>query len=86
MTDEALALLLPQRPDPEDPGRTVPRFPADPSLSEGQASASYNYWLVEKDGSLGVHNPAYSRTLLLGSIEAMKEGGEESVEGGAHGE
>jgi hypothetical protein len=64
----SLAALLPQRPDPEDPENTVPRFPADPSLTPLQRRASHNYWLVEKDGSLGVHNPGYTRALLEASI------------------
>ncbi len=64
--------LLPQRPDPETPGGTVPRFPADPSLTEVEARGSYNYWLVEKDGSLGVHNPDYTRELIEKTIEELK--------------
>ncbi len=71
---DELGAMLPQRPDPEDPSRTVPRFPADPSLSALQARASHNYWLVEKDGSLGVHNPGYTRNLLLETIGELKTG------------
>jgi hypothetical protein len=74
---EALAALLPQRPDPENPEGAAPRFPADPTLSEGQARAAYNYWLVQKDGSLGVHNPAYTRSLLEWTINELKEAGRE---------
>jgi hypothetical protein len=69
---DALSALLPQRPDPENADSTVPRFPADPSLSEAQATASHNYWLVEKDGSLGVHNPGYTRRLLELTIAELK--------------
>jgi hypothetical protein len=69
----------PRRPDPEQPGDSVPRFPADPSLTPIQARASHNYRLVEKDGSLGVHNPVYTRALLEASVaEARKAGLEES--------
>ncbi|MBT8398697.1 MAG: hypothetical protein HKO65_00525 [Gemmatimonadetes bacterium] len=66
-----LGAMLPQRPDPENPGSTVPRFPADPTLTDLQARASHNYWLVEKDGSLGVHNPAYTRVLLEETMERL---------------
>ena len=67
-----LGALLPQQPDPENPQGTVPRFPADPSLNEVEAMGSYNYWLVEKDGSLGVHNPGYTRALIERTIEDLK--------------
>jgi hypothetical protein len=69
---EALSSLLPQRPDPERADHTVPRFPADPSLDEIQRKAAYNYWLVEKDGSLGIHNPVYTRVLLKRTIAALE--------------
>jgi hypothetical protein len=67
-----LAGLLPQKPSPEDPDITEPRYPADPSLTEVQNRASHNYWLVQKDGSFGVHNPVYSRALLKRSIEELR--------------
>jgi len=67
-----LASLLPLKPDPADPSATEPRYPADPSLDETEARASYNYWLVQKDGSFGVHNPVYTRDLLEHSIADLK--------------
>jgi len=72
---DGLAALLPQRPDPENPQGTIPRFPADPSLNEVEARGSYNFWLVEKDGSRGVHNPGYTRALLERTIAEMKAAG-----------
>ena len=39
-----------------------------------QASALWNYILIEiEDGSLGVHNPPYTKALLEASIAALKE-------------
>jgi len=39
-----------------------------------QASALWNYILIEiEDGSLGVHNPGYTKALLEASIAAMQE-------------
>jgi hypothetical protein len=73
---DELAALLPQRPDPENPARTVPLFPADPALTESQARAAHNYWLVERDGSLGVHNPGYTRSLLERTIVELKGAGQ----------
>lgn len=67
-----LGALLPQKPHPTDPDATEPKYPSDPSLTPVQARASYNYWLVQKDGSLGVHNPRYTRALLEASIEELR--------------
>jgi len=33
--------------------------------------ASWNYLLVEHDGSLGVHNPSFTRDLLIATIKAL---------------
>ena len=70
----SLAGLLPQKPHPTEADATEPRYPADPSLDEVTARASYNYWLIQKDGSLGVHNPRYARALLEASIEELGGG------------
>ena len=67
-----LAGLLPQKPVLDEPAATEPRYPSDPSLGEIQARASYNYWLIQKDGSLGVHNPIYTRALLEHSIAELR--------------
>jgi hypothetical protein len=72
---ETLASLLPQRRDPNQPRLREPRYPADPSLNEVQRRASWNYWLVQKDGSLGVHNPRYVRALLRNSILELQTAG-----------
>lgn len=71
----ALAALLPQKPVPDDSASTEPRYPSDPSLDEVKARASHNYWLVQKDGSFGVHNPMYTRVLLSRSISELRERG-----------
>lgn len=71
---DSLGALLPQKPSPTEPDATEPRYPSDPSLTAAQARASYNYWLVQKDGSLGVHNPRYTRALLEASIEELGSG------------
>jgi predicted CXXCH cytochrome family protein len=67
-----LAELLPQKPHPTDHTTTEPRYPADPSQDEVATRSSFNYWLIEKDGSLGVHNPRYTRALLEHSIEELR--------------
>lgn len=69
---DSLGAALPQKPHPTDPNSTEPRYPSDPSLTAVQARASYNYWLVQKDGSLGVHNPRYTRALLEASMEELR--------------
>lgn len=69
---DTLGALLPQKTHPTDPDATEPKYPSDRSLTAAQARASYNYWLVQKDGSLGVHNPQYTRALLEGSIEELR--------------
>ena len=69
-----LAGLLPQKPVPTDSTATEPLYPSGPSLDEKGARASFNYWLIQKDGSLGVHNPLYTRALLEHSIEEMRAG------------
>lgn len=68
---DSLAARLPQKPHPTDPSATEPKYPADQSLSEVQTRAAYNYWLVQKDGSLGVHNPRYARALLEASLSEL---------------
>lgn len=68
---DSLAAMLPQKPHPTDHTSTEPKYPADQSLSEAQTRASYNYWLVQKDGSLGVHNPRYTRALLTASLKEL---------------
>jgi hypothetical protein len=70
---EELAGLLPKKPAAsEEETRPVPRFPKDPSLSDSEAMASFNYYLIEKDGTYGIHNPAYTRALIEESIAALK--------------
>jgi hypothetical protein len=68
-----LVALLPQKPTPEDSASLEPRYPSDPSLDEIQKRASFNYWLVQKDGSFGVHNPVYTWDLLLRSTRELEE-------------
>ena len=65
--------LLPKTIIPsEEEHRMLPRLPGDLTLSDAEAKASFNYWMVVKDGSLGVHNPGYTRNLLKDSIEALR--------------
>jgi hypothetical protein len=68
---DRLAGLLPQKPHSQDDSRHEPRYPADPTLSKTEAMASFNYYLIHKDGTLGVHNPIYTRRLLDASIAAL---------------
>ncbi len=41
----------------------------DSTISFNEAAAIYNYFLVEEDRSLGIHNPAFTVTLLQASID-----------------
>jgi hypothetical protein len=34
--------------------------------------ASWNYFLFHSDGSKGVHNPRFARTVLGATLEALK--------------
>lgn len=71
---DTLAALLPQKTekDPKKPEEN-PRLPRDSSLSPVEATASFNYYQVLKDGTFGVHNPPYIRKLLKDSIAALKK-------------
>lgn len=71
---QEVASLLPRKAVAGAPHQQEPRFPADESLTPTQARAAYNYWLVAKDGSFGVHNPAYTRALLQGTLVELREG------------
>ncbi|HEX9975302.1 MAG TPA: T9SS type A sorting domain-containing protein [bacterium] len=41
-------------------------------VTQTEAKAAYNYFFVEEDRSLGVHNPAFAISLLKVSIQAVK--------------
>jgi len=43
-----------------------------PNLTEAQAGALYNYFLIARGGALGVHNPKYVRQLIFDSYVAIK--------------
>jgi hypothetical protein len=73
---DSLAGLLPDKPHSQDDSRREPRYPADPILSKTEAMASFNYYLIHKDGTYGVHNPIYTRRLLAASIAALANSGE----------
>ena len=66
-----LKSLLPRFLD-ESSGQERPRFPLDPSLSEIQSKASFNYYFILQDGTWGIHNPVYIPKLLKDSISALK--------------
>ena len=34
--------------------------------------ASWNYFMVHSDGSKGVHNPRFYRTVILATLDALK--------------
>lgn len=71
---EELSALLPGKPiDPEHPGEMEPKVPKDPSLSDVEAKAAFNYYVVVLDGTYGVHNPPYTKALLRESIQALKD-------------
>ncbi len=69
----ALAELLPCQDKPETGTQPAePRFPEDPALTRPQSNASFNYWMVVKDGTLGVHNPVYTKKLLDDALALMQ--------------
>lgn len=69
---DVLAELLPMGVTPSEGGsKKLPKFPEDPSLNNEESRASFNYWMIVKDGSYGVHNPVYTKKLLKESIEAL---------------
>ncbi len=39
---------------------------------EAEEGALWNWLVVEEDGSLGVHNSAYTKALLQSALEALK--------------
>lgn len=43
----------------------------DSSVTLTQAQAAYNYFMIQDDGSLGIHNPRFVFGLLKSSIEAL---------------
>lgn len=53
-------------------GQKMPKLPRDPSLTETQSKASFNYYFILKDGTWGIHNPVYIPKLLRDSISALK--------------
>jgi hypothetical protein len=64
---DQLALMLPPV------GQAKSSLTIDSSWTQPQLEAAYNYLLVQKDGSLGVHNMAYSVGLLKASIADLNE-------------
>ena len=67
-----LAALLPANAvESKKAGEMVPKFPMDPGLNSIEAKASFNYYMVAKDGTFGIHNPRYIRSLLQASINAL---------------
>ncbi|MFC1724587.1 FlgD immunoglobulin-like domain containing protein [candidate division KSB1 bacterium] len=54
-------------------GAGGPYAPTDPSLNAAESAAAHNYWFVNRDGSLGIHNPIYAKQLLETSIADMRK-------------
>ena len=42
------------------------------ALDDPTVKATWNYLLVKYDGSMGVHNPAYAREVLIATMDALK--------------
>jgi len=50
--------------------------PVVTSVPAGEAAALWNWiYIAHEDGSLGVHNPAYTRTLIQEGLDALGVGG-----------
>jgi len=62
---DTLLSILPQDEDGE------PEI-QDSTTSYEVAAAMYNWYFVEEDGSMGIHNPAFTVTLLQASIDAVR--------------
>ncbi len=62
-----LAVLLPPV------GTAKTSLTIDATWTQPQLEAAYNYLFVQKDGSLGVHNTAYTVGLLKASIENLQK-------------
>lgn len=46
----------------------LPSFPTSDLLIR----AGWNFWLLEGDGSFGVHNPRFYRQVVLTTLDALK--------------
>jgi hypothetical protein len=70
LVDKGLLAVAPHEPWHEGPPEVHPVVGEYP---EAEAGALWNYILIAiEDGSHGVHNPAYTKTLLQASIDALK--------------
>lgn len=56
----------------EDKGMIKDDLPVPGTYPSAQAGAIWNYLVVTEDGSSGVHNPAFFRSILQSSIEAVR--------------
>jgi hypothetical protein len=45
--------------------------PGGPSLTANQAGALYNYILIARGGASGVHNPTYTKQLIVDSYTSL---------------
>ncbi|HLG98833.1 MAG TPA: hypothetical protein VKX49_21150, partial [Bryobacteraceae bacterium] len=63
---DQLAVMLPPV------GQAKSSLNIDATWTQPQLEAAYNYLFVQKDGSLGVHNMAYTVGLLKASIADLK--------------
>ncbi|MBM3328573.1 MAG: T9SS type A sorting domain-containing protein [Calditrichaeota bacterium] len=70
---ERIALLLP----PIGENRVV----IDTSYSLSQKKAVWNYRLVEEDGSMGMHNARYARSILQATYDRREDLGVERIDG-----
>jgi hypothetical protein len=61
-----LALMLPPV------GQAKTSLTIDSTWTQPQLEAAYNYLFVQHDGSLGIHNMAYTVGLLKASIANLK--------------
>ncbi|MBD3182757.1 hypothetical protein GF312_10725 [Candidatus Poribacteria bacterium] len=66
LLDELKALLIANNLI-DNSGLAVPGI-----RSSDETGSLFNYLLILEDGSLGVHNPRYSRAILQNSIEALR--------------
>jgi hypothetical protein len=68
-----LAALLPKASkDQGDSPQSEPAYPGDPALTPSQSRAASAYYLVLRDGTHGVHDPAYTRRVLQEAIAGLQ--------------
>ena len=65
--------VLNNRPDPDNDPPTYQGPPTEDPIGDQYRQAWWNWYYVSADSSLGVHNPAYARSLIESGIDKLNE-------------